>query len=126
MQWPIEAMPARYVTPFGGCSPDLYPWQVGVNARALRTNTGLEHGARILVSTDLGGQTRPLFARAMYEVVALDAGTPDASSLSPEGEAVFSSFELDGDARTRSVLHRLRDEATVVLNAAAMRFGPTF
>lgn len=127
MRFPMQAVRDRYVTPFGGCTPDLYPWQVGVNAAALRRNTRLSAGDPVLVSTDLGGQPRPLFARAFYELVPLDPGTaPDGATLSPHGEAVFSAFEVDGDARGRSVLQRIHERATVVLNAVPARFGPTF
>lgn len=127
MDFPVQPLRDRYLTPYGGCSTDLYPWQVGILASALRRNTRLAHGARVLVSAELGGRPRPLFARALYEVVALDPkDAPEAAGLSPHGEAVFSSFELDGDARGRSVVGNLEPEATVVLNASAARFGPTF
>lgn len=127
MEFPVQPLRDRYLTPFGGCSTDLYPWQVGIAAGALRQNTRLTAGARVLVSAELGGQPRPLFARALYEVVALDPdATPDASRLSAHGEAVFSAFEVDGDARGRSVVPRMDPDTTVVLNASAARFGPTF
>ena len=127
MEFPVSPLRDRYLTPFGGCSTDLYPWQVGIAADALRRNTRLASGARVLVSAELGGHPRPLFARAFYEVVALDPqDAPEAARLSPHGEAVFSAFEVDGDARGRSVVPRLDPQTTVVLNASASRFGPTF
>ena len=126
MEFPVQPLRDRYLTPYGGCSTDLYPWQVGISAHALRRNTRLANGARVLVSAELGGQPRPLFSRALYEIVALDASAPDAARLSPHGEAVFSVFEVDGDARGRSVVPCLEPDTTVVLNASAARFGPTF
>ncbi|HVL47538.1 MAG TPA: hypothetical protein VM889_03180 [Candidatus Thermoplasmatota archaeon] len=115
LPYPIEPIRHRYVTPFGGFTYELQPWQVGLVRPALAT-TALAAGARVLVSAVLDGRAKPLFARRWYEIVPLDPrATPDAAGRGAHGEAVFSSFELD---EADTAVGDVEEGSPVVLNAA--------
>lgn len=120
--YPLQPMKDRYVSPFSGLSYELAPFEVGVNATALETNTRLAFDARVLVlagdRAPFGG-CAPALTRVAHRVVPLDASRPDALRLSPHGEVVFSTFESEHDA---SLLPWLRPGDPVVLNAALARF----
>lgn len=118
--YPLEPVKDRYITPFGGFSPELGAGEVGVNRDALLANTALVPGRdEVLVSSDLDGRATPLFARPFFRVVAVDATMPRALSRSPAGEVVFSDEDYGGSRA--SLFDALRSGALVVLNATLSR-----
>ncbi len=119
--WPITPLRDRYVTPYAGVTWELEPFEIGVKASALRTNTSLHGHEHVLVSPMPDHQGRPLFTRAEYVVVPLGADRPDALAQSPNGEAVFSTYELDDE--TPTVLQWLRRGDPVTVNATISRLG---
>jgi len=111
--YPFETLRRCYVTLFGGVSPDLQAYQVGINREALAGNTELDALDRVAVGILGEGRTRPFFMERLYDVTALDATTPDAIAKSAFGEAVFS-VELDMGRRP---FDSLREGRMIVLSA---------
>src|SRR5256885_799560 len=87
--FPVETLRHWYVTPFGGMSVELEPFQVGINREALETNTSLDPSTDRVRVTVLGRVRRPLVLDRFFEVVPLDERHPEALRRSPMGEAVF-------------------------------------
>ncbi|HWG91565.1 MAG TPA: hypothetical protein VNZ52_12020 [Candidatus Thermoplasmatota archaeon] len=124
--YPMETLRHRYVTPFGGTSFDLKPWEIGVNAKALRARTSLNPTVdRVMVSAEVDPRTTPLIARPMYRIVPLTADKAEALALSPHGEVVFSCYELDARDHERSPIHALREGDPVTLNAVLSKHWAT-
>lgn len=111
--YPFEALRRCYVTLFGGVSPDLHAYQIGINREALVGNTELDSLDRVAVGILGEGRTRPFFMERLYDVTALDDTTPDAIAKSSFGEAVFS-VELDMGRRP---FDSLREGRMIVLSA---------
>src|SRR3989442_3125593 len=91
--FPVETLRHWYVTPFGGMSVELEPFQVGINREALETNTSLDPSTDRVRVTVLGRVRRPLVLDRFFEVVPLDERHPEALRRSPMGEAVFPEGE---------------------------------
>lgn len=90
--YPVEAIRHWYITPVGGQSPDLEPYQIGLNKDALADNTDLvpfEDRVSISRLDGGGGSSRPLFMKKFFQIVALDRKSKDALSKSPNGEVVL-------------------------------------
>lgn len=121
--WPITPVRDRYVTPFGGVSWELEPFQIGVSESALKANTTLAGEERVIVAPIPEQGKRPLYTRAEYVVVPLKEDRPDALERGKHGEAVFSTYELDQDAP--SLLQSLAPGTPVTLNATLARLGFT-
>lgn len=125
-RYPFEALRDRYLTPFGGTSFDLQPFEIGVNAKALKANTTLDPTRdRVLVTSEMDSRKTPLIAKPFYTIVPLTEERAEALDLSPNGEAVFSCYELDAHDHERSVVHALHEGAPVTLNAVLSRRWPT-
>ena len=112
--FPVETLRHWYVTPFGGLSPELGLFQVGINREAIEKNTSLDPSADRVRVTVLGRVRRPIFFDRFFEVVPLDERHPDALKRSPMGEAVLP--EGDEVLRPRQSPHP-GDE--VVINSVA-------
>ena len=117
--FPVETLRHWYVTPFGGMSVDLEPFQVGINREALETNTSLDPSTDRVRVTVLGRVRRPLVLDRFFEVVPLDERHPEALRRSPMGEAVFP--EGDDVFRPRDSPHAGDD--VVISNVASQRLG---
>src|SRR3989475_11469026 len=76
--FPVETLRHWYVTPFGGMSPELEPFQVGINREALETNTSLDPSTHPVAVTVLGRAPQPLLLDRFFEVVPLDERHPEA------------------------------------------------
>src|SRR5947209_18917544 len=87
--FPVETLRHWYVTPFGGMSVELEPFQVGINREALETNTSLDPSMDRVRVTVLGRVRRPFLLDRFFEVVPLDERHPEALRRSPMGEGVF-------------------------------------
>jgi hypothetical protein len=87
--FPVETLRHWYVTPFGGLSPELTLYQIGINREALEVNTSLDPSQDRVRVTVLGRVRRPIFFERFFEVVALDERHPEALKRSPAGEAVL-------------------------------------
>ena len=60
-EFPIEALKHQYVTPFGGTSPDLALYQVGIRKEAIELNTSLDPSLdRVRVSILGRARLRPI------------------------------------------------------------------
>ena len=87
--FPVETLRHWYVTPFGGRSPELDLFQIGINREAIEKNTSLDPGMDRVRVTILGHLRRPVLLDRFFEVVPLDERHPDAFRHSPMGEAVL-------------------------------------
>jgi len=87
--FPVETLRHWYVTPFGGMSPELEFFQIGINRGALERNTSIDPATDRVRVTIVGHVRRPILLDRFFEVVPLDARHPDALPRSPRGEAVF-------------------------------------
>lgn len=117
--FPVETLRHWYVTPFGGFSPELGLFQIGINRDALERNTSIDPSTDRVRVTVLGRVRRPILFDRFFEVVPLDERHPDALRRSPRGEAVLP--EGDQVLRPRASPHPGDD---VVLNgAASQRLG---
>ena len=101
--FPIETLRHWYVTPFGGLSPELELFQIGINRDALERNTSIDPSTDRVRVTVLGRVRRPVLFDRFFEVVALDERHPDALRRSPMGEAVLP--EGDQVLRPRASPH---------------------
>ena len=117
--FPVETLRHWYVTPFGGMSPELEPFQVGINREAVETNTSLDPSTDRVRVTVLGRVRRPLLLDRFFEVVPLDERHPEALRRSPMGEAVFP--EGDDVFRPRESPHPGDD--VVISSVASQRLG---
>ncbi len=117
--FPVETLRHWYVTPFGGMSVELEPFQVGINREALETNTSLDPSTDRVRVTVLGRVRRPLVPDRFFEVVPLDERHPEALRRSPMGEAVFP--EGDDVFRPRDSPHAGDD--VVISSVASQRLG---
>ena len=117
--FPVETLRHWYVTPFGGMSVELEPFQVGINREALETNTSLDPSTDRVRVTVLGRVRRPLLLDRFFEVVPLDEQHPEALRRSPMGEAVFP--EGDDVFRPRESPHAGDD--VVISSVASQRLG---
>jgi len=117
--FPVETLRHWYVTPFGGMSVELEPFQVGINREALETNTSLDPSTDRVRVTVLGRVRRPLLLDRFFEVVPLDERHPEALRRSPMGEAVFP--EGDDVFRPRDSPHAGDD--VVISSVASQRLG---
>lgn len=71
-------------------SPELGLFQIGINRKALETNTCLDPSSdRVRVSVMGRNRPRPIFLDRFFEIVPLDERHPDAFRRSPRGEAVL-------------------------------------
>lgn len=121
--FPVETLRHWYVTPFGGRSLDLTAGQVGINSQALDQNTHLvPEQDKVLISI-LGNQnTRPLYTRAPFQVVALDPSRPDGLEKSPHGEAVLPVEEV-WDVVRRPYLQPTQGQPLLLNSVASKVFG---
>jgi len=103
-----------YVTPFGGLSPELGLFQIGINREALKRNTSIDPATDRVRVTVMGRVRRPILFDRFFEVVPLDSRHPASLKCSPMGEAVFP--EGDQVLRPRESPHP-GDE--VILSSAA-------
>ena len=92
--FPVETLRHWYVTPFGGFSPELGLFQVGINREALEKNTSLDPELDRVRVTVIGRVHRPFLFDRFFEVVPLAQRLPDALQRSPMGEAVFPEWDL--------------------------------
>jgi len=117
--FPVETLRHWYVTPFGGLSPELGLFQIGINREALEKNTSLDPSLDRVRVTVLGRVRRPILFDRFFEVVPLDERHPDALKLSPMGEAVFP--EGDDVLRPRESPHA--GDEVVISSVASQRLG---
>jgi len=117
--FPVETLRHWYVTPFGGLSPELGLFQVGINREALERNTSLDPSTDRVRVTVLGRVRRPILFDRFFEVVPLDERHPEALRRSPMGEAVFP--EGDDVFRPRESPHAGDD--VVISSVASQRLG---
>ena len=117
--YPVETLRHWYVTPFGGFSPELGLFQVGINREALEKNTSLDPELDRVRVTVIGRVRRPFLFDRFFEVVPLDERHPDALQQSPMGEAVFPEGDLV--MRPRESPHVGDD--VVLSNVASARLG---
>jgi hypothetical protein len=117
--FPVETLRDWYVTPFGGLSPELGMFQIGINREALERNTSLDPTTDRVRVTVLGRVRRPILFDRFFEVVPLDKAHPDALRHSPMGEAVLP--EGDQVLRPRDSPHP--GDEVVLSSAASRRLG---
>ncbi len=117
--FPVETLRHWYVTPFGGHSPELELFQVGINREALETNTSLDPLTDRVRVTVLGQWRRPILFDRFFEVVPLDERHLDALLHSPMGEAVLP--EADEVLRPRESPQP--GDEVVISSVASQRFG---
>jgi hypothetical protein len=117
--FPVETLRHWYVTPFGGLSPELGLFQVGINREALEQNTSLDPATDRVRVTVLGKARRPILFDRFFEVVPLDARHPEALARSPMGEAVLP--EGDQVLRPRESPHP--GDEVILSSAASQRLG---
>src|SRR2546428_13826519 len=117
--YPVETLRHWYVTPFGGFSPELGLFQVGINREALEKNTSLDPELDRVRVTVIGRVRRPILFDRFFEVVPLDERHPDALKCSPMGEAVFP--EGDQVLRPRDSPHP--GDEVILSSAASQRLG---
>lgn len=117
--FPVETLRDWYVTPFGGLSPELGLFQVGINREALERNTSLNPSTDRVRVTVLGRVRRPILFDRFFEVVPLDERHPEAFARSPSGEAVLP--EGDQVMRPRESPHP--GDEVVLSSAAGKRLG---
>lgn len=119
--FPVETLRHWYVTPFGGMSPELGFFQIGINRQALETNTSLDPTMdRVRVSIAGRAHRRPLLMDHFFEIVPLDEQHPDAFRRSPRGEAVLP----EGDQVLRKYRAPRPGDDIVLNNVASQRLGP--
>ncbi len=88
--YPVETLRHWYVTPYGGMSPELALFQIGINREAIELNTSLDPALdRVRVSVVGRARARPVLFDRFFEIVPLDTSHPNALARSPKGEAVF-------------------------------------
>ncbi|HKZ98850.1 MAG TPA: hypothetical protein VJ326_04590 [Thermoplasmata archaeon] len=113
-------MKHQYVTPFGGTSPDLALYQVGIRKEAIELNTSLDPSLdRVRVSILGRARLRPILFDRFYEIVALDERHPDAVARSPRGEVVFP----EADEVLRQADPPQEGDDVVLNNVLSVRFG---
>ncbi len=117
--FPVETLRHWYVTPFGGRSPELDLFQIGINREAIERNTSLDPGMDRVRVTILGHLRRPILLERFFEVVPLDERHPDAFRHSPMGEAVLP--EGDEVLRPRDAPHP--GDEVVISSVASQRLG---
>lgn len=117
--FPVETLRHWYVTPFGGMSPELELFQIGINRDALERNTSLDPETDRVRVTIVGQVRRPILLDRFFEVVPLDARHPDALTHSPMGEAVFP----EGDDVVRPRDSPKPGDEILISNVASQRFG---
>ena len=117
--FPVETLRHWYVTPFGGLSPEIGLFQIGINREALERNTSLDPSKDRERVTVLGRVRRPILFDRFFEVVPLDDRHPEALRSSPMGEAVFP--EGDQVLRPRESPHPGDD--VILSSAASQRLG---
>jgi len=119
--FPVETLRHWYVTPFGGTSPELGLFQIGINREALETNTSLDPTVdRVRVSIAGRPHRRPLLMDRFFEIVPLDEQHPDAFRRSPRGEAVLP----EGDDVVRKYEPPRPGDDIVINNVASQRLVP--
>jgi len=118
--FPVETLRHWYVTPFGGLSPELSLYQIGINREALEVNTSLDPSLDRVRVTVLGRVRRPIFFERFFEIVPLDERHPNALRWSPAGEAVLP--EGDQVMRPRESPHP--GDEVVINNVPSHRLGP--
>lgn len=98
LAYPVETLRHWYVTPYGGTSPELGVYQIGIRREALEANTSLDPLVdRVRVSFVGRARSRPLILDRFFEIIALAEDRPDALARSPHGEVVFP----EGDSVVR-------------------------
>ena len=117
--FPVETLRDWYVTPFGGLSPELGLFQIGINCEALARNTSLDPATDRVRVTVIGRVRRPILFDRFFEVVPLDARHPEALKRSPMGEAVLP--EGDQVLRPRDSPHP--GDEVILSSAASHRLG---
>lgn len=119
LAFPVETLRHWYVTPFGGLSPELGLFQLGINREALEKNTSLDPQIDRVRVTILGHLRRPILFDRFFEIVPLDELHPDALKRSPMGEAVLPEGD---DVLRRRQSPRPGDEV-VISSVASQRLG---
>ncbi len=117
--FPVETLRHWYVTPFGGLSPELGLFQIGINREALEKNTSLDPELDRVRVTVLGHVHRPILFDRFFEVVPLDGRYPDALRRSPMGEAVLP----EGDDVLRPRQSPQPGDEVVISSVASQRLG---
>lgn len=118
--FPVETLRYLYVTPFGGHSPDLRFFQVGINREALKTNTELDPDVdRVRIAVMGQRHVRPALVDGLFEIVPVDPSESSIGELSPRGEAVLP----EGDEVVRRPFPAVQLGDRIVLNGVpAKRF----
>ena len=117
--FPVETLRHWYVTPFGGLSPELGLFQIGINREALERNTSLDPSMDRVRVTVLGRVRRPILFDRFFEVVPLDERHPDAFLRSPMGEAVLP----EGDSVLRPRESPQPGDEVVISSVASERLA---
>lgn len=117
--FPVETLRHWYVTPFGGLSPELGLFQIGINREALERNTSLDPAMDRVRVTILGQVRRPILFDRFFEIVPLDERHPDALKRSPGGEAVLP----EGDDVLRPRQSPQPGDEVVISSVVSQRLG---
>lgn len=95
-KYPIPITAGRYLTEVGGRSSDLVGGRVGLHIEALRQNTDLSAGDRVLVdpvgreSGEEASPPDPLFVRSTFRVEPIrNLRSSNLLEMSKDGEAVL-------------------------------------